>query len=29
MDQTRYIAKHVVNLPKSGICDLFDTSLPR
>ena len=24
MDQSRYIAKHVVNLPKSGIRDFFD-----
>jgi aminotransferase len=24
MDQTRFIAKHVVNLPKSGIRDFFD-----
>ena len=24
MDQSRFIAKHVVNLPKSGIRDLFD-----
>jgi len=24
MDQTRYIAKHVINLPKSGIRDFFD-----
>src|SRR6266581_5882981 len=24
MDTTRYIAKHVVNLPKSGIRDFFD-----
>ena len=24
MDQSRFIAKHVVNLPKSGIRDFFD-----
>ena len=24
MDQSRYIAQHVVNLPKSGIRDFFD-----
>ena len=24
MDQSRYIAKHVVNLPKSGIRDFFE-----
>ena len=24
MDQSRYIAEHVVNLPKSGIRDFFD-----
>jgi aminotransferase len=24
MDQSRFIAKHVVNLPKSGIHDFFD-----
>ena len=24
MDQTRFIAKHVVNLPKSGIRDFFE-----
>ena len=24
MDQSRFIAQHVVNLPKSGIRDFFD-----
>jgi aminotransferase len=24
MDTTRYIAKHVINLPKSGIRDFFE-----
>ena len=24
MDQSRFIAKHVVNLPKSGVRDFFD-----
>ena len=24
MDESRYIGKHVVNLPKSGIRDFFD-----
>jgi hypothetical protein len=25
MDQSRFIAKHVVNLPKSGIRDLLES----
>ena len=26
MDQSRFIAKHAINLPKSGIRDFFDIS---